>query len=149
MEKNEKETKEQKERVTMKIDGTKVTVHHNTKTADGDIWFDTTFDFANVDEAQKLRWLAGARTIAWRASAGVKKLTSAEIREKGLITTTVDCSKTIERVKHVMSEEEKDMTRRVREYMAKGLSFTAAMRAALQDVENEELEAGETLGEQE
>lgn len=100
---------ENKEKVTMKVEGETVILKHNTKTLDGDAWFETTFDFTNVSHAQLLKWAADGRKIAWRASAGVKKLTTKEVEEKGLLKVTVDCSKTIERVKHVETEEEKEL----------------------------------------
>ena len=94
------------EKVTFKVDGEKVSVHHKTLTLSGEKWFDTTFDFTNVSHNQLLKWAADQRKIAWRAQAGVKKLTEGEIALKGLYTANVDCSKVVERVKHVETPEE-------------------------------------------
>lgn len=144
------ENTENKEKVTMKVDGEKVILRHNTKTLDGDAWFTTTFDFSNVSHAQLLKWAADGRKIAWRASAGIKKLTTAEVIEKGLIVTEVDCSKTIERVKHVETEEEKQVREAIKTLLAGpsgGKMDMKTLLARLKELqatsEDEAMEAGE------
>jgi len=100
---------EVKKTPTVKVIGEIVTLCHNTKTLDGDAWFTTAFDFTNVPHTQLLIWAADGRKIAWRATTGIKKLTTEEITNKGLLNVNVDCSKTAERVKHVETEEEKEL----------------------------------------
>jgi len=115
----------EKESRTFKVNGDVVSVHHKTITADNDkgIWFDTTFDFSNVSREQLLKWAADQRVIAWRAQAGVKKLTTNEIMEKGLVNVTVDCSKVIERAKHVKTEEEKEQADLIKKAVSAGMSI--------------------------
>jgi hypothetical protein len=137
---------ENKERVTMKVIGETVELHHNTKTLDGDLWFDTTFDFTNVSHAQLLKWAADGRKIAWRATAGVKKLTSAEVVAKNLQVMTVDCSKTIERVKHVETAEEKEMKDVIKALLAgqngKKMDMKT-MLARVKELQDAQMEEGE------
>jgi hypothetical protein len=105
------ENTEKKERVTYKVDSANktVTVHHFTDTLSDGQWFDTTFDMSKISDEERLVLAARTSVITWRSSAGVKKLTAAEIVEKGLGNVTVDLSATTTRTKHVETEEEKRM----------------------------------------
>lgn len=138
------------EKRTFKVEGKKVHVHHKTQTLDNKdgVWFDTTFDFSACSEAQILKWAADQRTIAWRAGAGVKKLTEAEINEKGLLNVTVDCSKTVERVKHVETAEEKELKDAINAALSAGkIKNMAEVAKMLKELaakkDEEEMEASE------
>jgi len=132
----------EKGKFAVNVEKKTVTIGHETKTIDGKVTLTTTFDFSNVSMDRLLKRAADASLITWRAGVGIKGITTAQALET-LSDKTVDCSKTQERIKRVVSEEEAKVTKLVQGYMARGMKFTAAMRAALQDIENEELEKGE------
>lgn len=125
-----------------------VTFGHVTKTMDGEVTLTTTFDFANVG-LQRLLYDAGtARLIRWRATAGIKKLATVEAVK--LDNTIVDCSKTIERVKHVETAEEKELKATIQALLAGKGGTKMSMADLLKRVkemqaatEEDEMEAGE------
>lgn len=128
-----------------------VTLCHETKTLDGSVVFETTFDMSNVSAARMLKRMADAEVISWRARVGIKKLTTAEVLAKNLVKTTVDSSKSIERVKHVETEEEKKIRAAVIAVMSgKGgdvasiKDLMAKAEALIKAREEAELEAGES-----
>jgi len=127
-----------------------VTFGHETKTLDGKATFTTTFDFSKVDLSRLLYDAGTARLIKWRASTGIKGL-STEEAIRTLSDATVDCSLTVTRAKHVETEEEKELRAMMKEAMAKGgdlKSILARVREAMasgdKEAEEAELEAGET-----
>ena len=145
-----KVVEEKKDKRTFQVSGDKCIVKHRTICADNDkgVWFTWTLDFSKVSREQMMKWAADQRVIALRASAGVKKLTTAELEEKGLLEKEFDLSLVTERTKHVETEEEKELKATIKALTAKGdmsikdlLAKVKAMQAA---AEEKELEDGET-----
>jgi hypothetical protein len=138
------------DRKTFKVEGNKVTVHHNTITAsepENGEWFDWTLDFSGIKPAEILTLAAEQKVIRMRQATGVKKLSSKEIDEKGLRTKTFVLTETIERVKHEKSAEEKELEKSISEQIKAGISMKdimAAVRALQKAKEDAELDAGET-----
>jgi hypothetical protein len=140
------------EKNTFTIDLAKetVTLCHETKTLDGKILCETTFDISGMKASRRLKRIADAEVISWRARTGIKNLTTAEAIEKGLQVTTVDTSKTIEKVKHVETAEEKKIREVVTALMAgknantDSLKDLMAKAQAILDAKAEE-EAGEDV----
>jgi hypothetical protein len=96
---------------TFKIDTTKKTVTffgQKTKTKDGHVVLNTTISYENADDNRLLFDAASHGLIAWRAGSGIKEMTTAEAT-KNFTNVIVDRSKTSERVKHVETEEEKQL----------------------------------------
>lgn len=90
------------------VENKTVTFGHKTKTSDGHVDLTTTFSFASV-VLERLLYFAGAgRLITWRAGSGIKDLTTTEALAK-FQDVVVDCAKTVERVKHTETEDEKVM----------------------------------------
>lgn len=110
------------EKNTFTIDKDKktVTLCHETKVLDGSMIFETTFDMSNVKFERMLKRMADAEVISWRSRVGIKGLTKAEVEAKELVKTVVDCSKTVERVKHVETPAEKELKKLMNDALAKG-----------------------------
>jgi hypothetical protein len=97
-----------------------VTLCHETKTTDGKILCETTFDISKMKKERRLKRIADAEVIAWRARTGIKELTTAEAIAKGLQKMTVDTSATLTKVKHVETAEEKELKALVASAMKSG-----------------------------
>lgn len=128
-----------------------VTLCHETQTLDGSVLFETTFDMSAVPMSRLLKRTADADVISWRARVGIKKLTTAEVLAKNLVKTIVDSSKSVERVKHVETEEEKKIRAAVVAIMSGKGGDAASIRelmdkanALLRAREEAEMEAGES-----
>jgi hypothetical protein len=91
---------------TFKVSGKIVSFHHETKTIDGSVWLTTRFDFTNVSPDRLIYDAGSSRLIKWRASSGIKEMTTADALKK-FSDLTVDCSKTVERAE--ASEEVKEL----------------------------------------
>lgn len=110
---------------TSKIVGDVVTFTHVTKTLDGEATLTTSFDFSKVSKVDMMLDAARHRLITWRASSGIKSLSTAEALGK-LNHAVVDCSA---RVSKVESEEVKALKDVLAEVQAKGKSLKDILEA--------------------
>lgn len=143
-EKNEKVAR------TRKIEGNTVIKTHVTKSnlMGWKVPMTWTIDFDGATPQQVLAMAAEHAVIKARAKYGVKELSEAEAREKFATFTVVvkDLDVPAERAPQAkLSENDKRVLKAAQKYMAEGLKFTDAYRKALEDIEIEEMEAGEAV----
>ena len=134
------------------LDAKTVTFGHVTKTLDGELLLTTTFDLSKVTPERLYKRAADAELIAWRAKSGIKSLTTAEAEKFQNIT--VDCSIVTERVKHVVTEEEKALKAALDKLLSGGMSvkdltlrieeIKKMAAVSTEEAAQEELEAGES-----
>ena len=128
-----------------------VTFGHVTKTIDGTIELTTTFNFSKVKLDRLLKRAADAELIAWRAKSGIKNLSTTEAAAT-LQNAVIDCSKIVERVKHVETADEKALKTLIKEgkmSVKDILAAIAARKAAQVETESAQdaMEDGEETGE--